>query len=221
MIHYRAKHDAQSSHQQIVRIIKQMNAGPILDVGSAQGMLGQALAGSGLVIDAIEPDARWAEAARPFYRTVHYCTIEAASLPPSEYRAIVCADVLEHLPDPASALARLRQSATGDAVFIISLPNVAHLSIRLLLLAGSFPRMERGILDKTHLQFFTRSTAMAMLSAAGLQVKQVRATPVPLEQITASRMVNAVGGLFQRAAVRLLPTLFAFQWIFVAEGKNA
>jgi hypothetical protein len=81
--------------------------------------------------------------------------------------------------------------------------------------------MERGILDKTHLQFFTRSTARAMLSSAGLSPKAIRATPVPIEQISSSKWINSAGGLFQRAMIRLLPTLFAFQWIFIAEPNDA
>jgi 2-polyprenyl-3-methyl-5-hydroxy-6-metoxy-1,4-benzoquinol methylase len=221
MIHYREKYDSQSSHQQIVRIVKRIQKAPILDVGSAQGMLGQGLLGTGLTIDAIEPDARWAQAAQSFYRTVYNSTIESFCILPSHYRVIVCADVLEHLADPATALLRLRQSAGGDATFIISVPNTAHLSIRLLLLAGFFPRMESGILDKTHLQFFTRKTALAMLSRCGLTVREVHATPVPLEQLPLPQIVNAIGGLLQRVAVRLLPSVFAYQWIFIAEGTDA
>jgi 2-polyprenyl-3-methyl-5-hydroxy-6-metoxy-1,4-benzoquinol methylase len=220
MIHYRTKQDAQSSHQQILRIVKQLNASPILDVGSAQGMLGENLIGSGLHIDAIEPHPQWAHAATAFYRTVHNCTIESAPLEPGQYRCIVCADVLEHLADPISALGRLRASAMPGATFIVSVPNVAHLSVRLLLLAGLFPRMERGILDRTHLQFFTRATATAMLERAGLSVRSVSATPVPIEQITQSKALNIGGGLLQRAMIRLMPALFAFQWVFVAKEKE-
>jgi 2-polyprenyl-3-methyl-5-hydroxy-6-metoxy-1,4-benzoquinol methylase len=219
MIHYRMKQDARSSHQQILRIVREIHESPILDVGSAQGMLGQSLARSGLVIDAIEPDLRWAESAKPFYRTVSNCTIEAALLAAGHYRVVVCADVLEHLPDPVAALARLRAAATPGATFIISVPNVAHLSVRLLLLLGFFPRMERGILDKTHLQFFTRSTAISMLDRAGLRIKQIHSTPVPLEQISASNLLNSTASLLQRILIRLMPRLFTFQWIFVAEGK--
>jgi 2-polyprenyl-3-methyl-5-hydroxy-6-metoxy-1,4-benzoquinol methylase len=220
MIHYRTKHDPLSSHQQIARTIKQLHRDPILDVGSAQGILGQNLNGSGLIVDAIEPDPQCADAAQPFYRSVHRTKVEIDSLAREHYRIIVCGDVLEHLADPIAALRRLRDAATKDATFIISVPNVAHLSIRLLLLAGSFPRMNAGILDKTHLQFFTRATARSMLSSAGLTVRKVIATPVPVEQITSSRILNFIGRLVQRPLIFLRPTMFAFQWIFIAEPNN-
>jgi len=63
----------------------------------------------------------------------------------------------------------IRATATEDATFIISLPNVAHIAARLLLLAGRFPQMNRGIFDRTHLHFYTRATAEAMLRDASLQ----------------------------------------------------
>ena len=75
--------------------------------------------------------------------------------------------MLEHTPDPVAVLKQLREAATDDATFIISVPNVAHLAVRLMLLFGKFPKMERGILDRTHLQFFTKDTALDMLQGGG------------------------------------------------------
>lgn len=188
-------------------------------MGAAQGFVGQLLQGSGLAIDAVEPQAQWAEAARPVYRQVFASTIEAANLPEKTYDAIVCADVLEHLVDPVAVLGQLKRVATDDALFIISLPNVAHLAVRMMLLAGYFPKMERGILDRTHLHFFTRDTAGQMLRSAGLEVGQVLATGVPLEEVWGARGASGVRrGLakVQAAALVIAPRLFAFQWIFVA-----
>jgi 2-polyprenyl-3-methyl-5-hydroxy-6-metoxy-1,4-benzoquinol methylase len=193
-----------------------------LDVGAAQGFLGQLLAGSALTIDAVEPRQQCAERAGPFYRRVFASPIEQVQLPPSTYEAVVCADVLEHLLDPLSVLRRLRAAATPDAAFIISLPNVAHLAVRLMLLFGSFPRMERGILDRTHLHFFTRDTAEEMLRAAGLRIEQAHATSAPLEELWPGAQGRwPLNGLMrmQHLAIGLAPRLFAFQWVFVARGR--
>ena len=138
--HYRLHRGSRSSHQQIARIVRELNVSPILDVGAAQGLIGQLLGSSGLEIDAVEPNPAWADAARPYYSHVFAATIEQAPLEPSRYRAVVCGDVLEHTVDPVSVLRRLRTHATDDAVFIISVPNVAHLAVRLMLLFGRFPR---------------------------------------------------------------------------------
>jgi 2-polyprenyl-3-methyl-5-hydroxy-6-metoxy-1,4-benzoquinol methylase len=112
-------------------------------VGAAQGFLGQLIKGAGvdLAIDAIEPQERWAEHARPFYRNVYAATVEEARLEGGTYDCVVCADVLEHLADPVGVLKQLRAVATRDATFVISVPNVAHLAVRLMLLCGRFPKM--------------------------------------------------------------------------------
>ncbi|MFN8513268.1 MAG: class I SAM-dependent methyltransferase [Chloroflexia bacterium] len=122
MLHYRLHRDPRSSHQQILRLVRRLGRGPILDVGAAQGILGQLLheAGVQVEIDAVEPNPVWAEHAQPFYRRVQARIIEEADLPDGTYNTVVCADVLEHLPDPVGALKRLRQAATDDATFIIS-----------------------------------------------------------------------------------------------------
>jgi len=190
-----------------------------LDVGAAQGILGQVLQPDHIQIDAVEPHPVWAEHARAFYHTVYASSIEEAGLPAGQYPVIICADVLEHTVDPVGVLKQLRTTATEDALFIISLPNVAHIAARLLLLTGRFPQMERGIFDRTHLHFYTRATAEVMLRAAGLQVVRARPTPVPLEQIwptDASPALLRLLMLGQRAGLLLAPALFGFQWIFVA-----
>jgi 2-polyprenyl-3-methyl-5-hydroxy-6-metoxy-1,4-benzoquinol methylase len=143
-------------------------------------------------------------------------TVEAAELGENVYDCVVCADVLEHLPDPLSTLKRLRSAAKADATFIISLPNVAHVAVRTMLLLGRFPKMERGILDKTHLQFFTKDTARDLLANAGLKVDRVLSTVVPLEDFGNGIVTKGMMGM-QRLAVAVLPRLFAMQWIFIAK----
>lgn len=223
MLHYRLHQDPKSSHQQIVHLLKQVHRSPILDVGAAQGFLGQLLQGSDLVVDAVEPNPEWAEHARPFYRTVFASTIEDAHLPAASYPVIVCADVLEHTADPVGVLKQLRAVATEDAVFIISLPNVAHGAVRLLLLAGQFPKMERGILDRTHLHFLTRRTAVALLGEAGLHVKRVRPTGFPLDELWPSGQGTMLYQLLVRLQHVLLlvaPTFFGWQWVLVAQPAH-
>jgi 2-polyprenyl-3-methyl-5-hydroxy-6-metoxy-1,4-benzoquinol methylase len=221
MNRYHAKTDASSSHGQITRIVREFGRGPVLDVGAAQGILGQMLADARLEIDAIEPNPDWARAARPYYRNVFNCAIETTNGLHERYGLIICGDVLEHTVDPAAALRKLRRYAADDATFIVSLPNVAHVLVRLLLLFGRFPRMSRGILDRTHLHFFTRDTAEQLLREAGLRVARASGTPIPLDfiwpRMRGSRLLR-LAMRAQSALVRLLPRLFAYQWVFVARA---
>jgi 2-polyprenyl-3-methyl-5-hydroxy-6-metoxy-1,4-benzoquinol methylase len=225
MHHYRLHQDPRSSHQQITRIVRELGRSPVLDVGAAQGILGLILKHSGLTIDAIEPHPEWAAAAEPNYRRVYVGAIECVpDLPQHAYPVVICGDVLEHVVDPLAALAKLRTAATADARFLISVPNVAHIAVRVMLLFGFFPRMQRGILDKTHLHFFTRRTALQLLREAGFQIERTSATPVPLDELWPRgegslpfRLAMAVQHVF----VTLFPRLFGYQWIFVARTGAA
>lgn len=219
MLHYRLHRDPKSSHQQISTLVQRLGRSPILDVGAAQGFLGQLLGTTALTIDAVEPNPYWAEHAQPFYRQVFASSIEAANLPDATYRVIVCADVLEHTVDPEAVIEQLRRVATDDALFIISLPNVAHLAVRLMLLFGRFPQMERGILDRTHLHFYTLDTATDMLRRAGLEVVRARPTGVPLDELWREGEGNLIFNVLirlQHLALLLAPRLFGFQWVIVA-----
>jgi 2-polyprenyl-3-methyl-5-hydroxy-6-metoxy-1,4-benzoquinol methylase len=223
MPHYRLHRDPRSSHQQIARLIQSLKLSPILDVGAAQGMLGQMVQGSALVIDAVESNVEWANEARPFYRNTWASIIEDAPLPNKEYKLVVCADVLEHTPNPLEVLKRLREAAKDDATFIISLPNVAHVAVRMMLLFGYFPKMERGILDRTHLQFFTKDTARDLLKNAGLELQSIRATGVPLDEVWKTGEGNLTYRALQKmqhVALDIAPRLFGMQWVMVAKAVS-
>ncbi len=227
MLHYRLHHDPQSSHQRIASLVQRWKRTPILDVGAAQGFLGQLLQSRGaqsrgLTIDAIEPNAEWAEKARPFYRNVYATTVEDAPLQLGTYRVVVCADVLEHVQHPDRVLESLKKTATDDAIFIVSLPNVAHGAVRLMLLFGFFPQMERGVLDKTHLHFWTLKTARDLLENAGLKVLNAYPTGVPIDEVWHGHV--AVGRLLMRLqhiALAFSPRFFAHQWVLVAQRVPA
>jgi 2-polyprenyl-3-methyl-5-hydroxy-6-metoxy-1,4-benzoquinol methylase len=223
---YQMRHDRKSSHRQIASLVRALNRAPILDVGAAEGLLGRQLSARGdcenLIsqMDAVELNPEWAENARPFYREVFATSIEDAPLEENKYRVIVCGDVLEHVVDPPGVLRALKQAATPDAHFIISLPNIAHITIRLMLLSGQFPQMEKGILDKTHLHFYTQKTAREMLESAGLKVERVLPTVVPLEIWFQGALQTGLKRS-QYAALNLAPNLFAYQWIFVARSMRS
>lgn len=220
MPHYRLHRDPRSSHQQIAGLVQSLELSPILDVGAAQGMLGHLIQGTGLTIDAVEANPQWADEARPYYRNTWASIVQDAPLPSREYKLVVCADVLEHTPDPVVVLRRLREAATDDATFIISVPNVAHLAVRLMLLFGYFPKMERGILDRTHLQFLTKDTALAMLKQAGLTAQSIRATGIPLDEVWKTgegKLLFRAMQRMQHLALGVAPRLFAMQWVVVAK----
>lgn len=221
---YQDKSNPWSSHSIIARWLKQMPASSlVVDVGAATGTLGRMCAGSGLALKGIEPNPDWAELARPFYQELFVGPVQ--TVPPGFYdgaRCVVLADVLEHLPDPQAVLAELVGCQAPDCLFMISLPNVANLAVRFSLLFGRFEYADRGILDRTHLHFFTRRTLLAMLRDSGLHIQRMAVTPIPLDLVHPFFARQAFGrwlhGLLARLT-GLFPTLLGYQFV-VQAGKE-
>ena len=97
--------------------------------------------------------------------------------------AFCCSMCLEHLKNPEQILRQSRAAVRTDGLLIVSVPNVANITVRLALLFGRFNYQERGILDRTHLRFFTRRTARAMMKAEQYEILEERTSIMPLELI--------------------------------------
>jgi 2-polyprenyl-3-methyl-5-hydroxy-6-metoxy-1,4-benzoquinol methylase len=226
---YTLKGDPYSSHSVILDWLGEGRGRRLLDVGAADGLLARLLTERGWKVTGIEADPVAAKAGAPHCERMIVADLDAG-VPrlDGEFDAIVCADVLEHLRDPATALAALRNALAAGGDVVISIPNVAHLWMRLSLLAGRFDYAERGILDRTHLRFFTRRTLGALVAAAGLRVVRVTSTPVPLYQVVPprwqGRALAAVHAL-SAASARVLPRLLGYQFVVLArhgsEPQNA
>jgi hypothetical protein len=89
---------------------------------------------------------------------------------------VVLADVLEHLPDPAALLRDLKNALTDEGLLIASVPNVAHWSVRRNLAFGRFDYEPSGIMDATHLRWFTRSTLTHLVESCGFDVVRIQPT---------------------------------------------
>lgn len=97
--------------------------------------------------------------------------------PPQSLDLILCLDVLEHLVDPWATLKRLQTLLRPGGQLIASLPNIRHYSVLLpLLFAGRWRYETAGIMDRTHLRFFSRETAVELLRQAGLGIAATRST---------------------------------------------
>jgi SAM-dependent methyltransferase len=148
-------------------------AGRILEVGCARGRLGHELKRQdpGRYVAGVELDPDAARAARQRLDEVFVLDVQAGTPPiePGSLDCILFGDVLEHLVDPEDALRRYRELLAPDGLVLASVPNVQHFSIVRNLLRGDFMYQPAGLLDATHLRFFTcMSFAKLMLDAGFL-----------------------------------------------------
>ena len=197
----------------------------LLDVGAADGLLSRQLTACGWRVTAIEGDPALAQVgARYCERMITLNLDREIPLGEGPFDVIVYGDVLEHLVDPLRVLVELDRGLGPGGFVIISVPNIAHLWIRLLLLVGRFDYLDRGILDHSHLRFFTERSMRAMLVDAGLSIERFTATPAPLFQIlpvswhrrwvAATHSINAV-------IARKVRRLLGYQFIVLAYPKSA
>jgi len=144
--------------------------------------------------------------------------LETLSRLPRGYDAILAADTLEHLLDPEKMMAMIHQALPPGGLFLISVPNVANLWVRLALLFGRFPYADRGILDRTHRVFFTRASLDRALTRAGFAIERraVSTLPLPLilPRLPHPLLVPLLVGL--RGLTRLFPTLLGYQLLAAA-----
>ena len=194
-----------------------------MDAGCGSGPLAALLRGEPIRLFGFDKDETGLAHARAAgYETAYGDLLEGAlPAPPAVPQALVCADVLEHLPDPAALLPRLlRAYLPCGGTVLVSLPNVAHLTVRLSLLLGRWRYADKGILDRTHLRFFTAGSAAALLEEAGVRVRHRRVTSVPLpvlsDLFSPGRPFAPIHTLSARVT-DAWPTLLGYQFVFVGE----
>ncbi len=164
---------ARHENNSLSKILEQLPMeGQILDVGCATGKLGEYLQlNTHCQVDGIEQNVQSAEQAKNHYRMVYSFDVEDLSSWETidiQYDVIVLADILEHLKAPESVLKYLIEKIlkpTGK--LLISLPNVGHVSVFYQLLNETFEYYPGGLLDKTHLRFFSRQNLPIFFDSVG------------------------------------------------------
>ena len=222
---YPLKRDRHSSHLVIAALLGEGHGKRLLDVGAAQGDLAQLLTNQGYTVTALEGDPTLASMAQGKCNQVIVVDLDrplpALSGP---FDVILFADVLEHLKDPLRVLRGLAQQLKPEGIAVISVPNGAHLWVRLQLCLGRFEYAERGILDRTHLRFFTLASFRRLLDQADLNILKLTATPAPLPLVVPPRyhgwLLDAVHGFNARVS-RSWKTMFAYQFIALAGKRRA
>jgi 2-polyprenyl-3-methyl-5-hydroxy-6-metoxy-1,4-benzoquinol methylase len=194
------------------------NQGPrILDVGCGRGWIEQQLRLSfpNAAFDGVEINRQACQEARGTFDNLYEESIEGFLTEQRlhhQYDCIILADILEHLIDPWTILAQLKEGLNRDGHFLVCLPNVGHYSIILSLIHGRWNYMDIGLLDRTHLRFFTLQEALQMFQDTGLIPDDIRFMGSPDPEVI-DRMADLATALGADPN-RFKQETQAFQYIF-------
>ena len=157
------------------------------------------------------------------------CDLNTASpsdlgLPDEEFDLLVALDVLEHLYDPWQALTRFAACLKPGGFAVVSVPNIQNIAILNGLAHGQWHYQREGILDATHIRFFTRATAVQLLAGAGFDIVQLGAilNPNPAELQITDKDNHLNLGRFSLHGLSRDESMafFVFQYIMVGQRKR-
>jgi methionine biosynthesis protein MetW len=150
----------------------------VLDIGCGTGIVGQELRTThGCRVTGIEIVSVIADAARSRLDSVISGAAERAirQFPENSFDFLIMADSLEHLSSPVDFLRHVRRVLSASAGFLISIPNVAPWSVVRMLAQGHWNYEPGGIMDDTHLRWFSLRSIATLLESVGFQIEQVEA----------------------------------------------
>lgn len=221
---YQFKDFEGSSHRILIDLIRRYArpGGTLLDLGASAGDLGHAVRPHFSRTIGFEYEIACLGALREHFDVALIADLEKVRHLPQPVDAIVLADVIEHLRDAPTLLRVVHDALAPGGRLFVSVPNIANITVRLGLLFGIFEYRDRGILDNTHLRFYTLGTIRKEIENAGFRVLAVRGSSVPIRLIIGRWMPDPILRLGERILTiltRLWKSLFAYQIILVAEPR--
>jgi 2-polyprenyl-3-methyl-5-hydroxy-6-metoxy-1,4-benzoquinol methylase len=224
-VHYPLKRSRHSSHDYAQRFVGRGH--DVLDIGCGVGFFAAWLRQDGNRVTGVDalPHAATHEALEEYFPADLNASggVLPAEVKRGRFDVVLLLDVLEHLTDPARLLGEARRSLREHGRAVISLPNVANITVRLALLFGRFNYAERGIMDATHLRFYTRKTARRLLEENGYEILETRPTVMPLELVLGLQpenpLMRAITSVLA-AFTALFPKLLGYQFVFLVRPRT-
>ena len=156
----------------------------ILELGAAGGSVSTVLKERGNTVVAVERDGRQLDRLQEICDEVLITDLNwldlNLKLNTRKFDVILADDVLEHCLYPELVLLQLHDLLAPGGYVIVSIPNIAHADVRLSLLSGKFEYQDQGLLDRTHIRFFTRATFNHFVEDNGFSIDQIFGATVPI-----------------------------------------
>jgi 2-polyprenyl-3-methyl-5-hydroxy-6-metoxy-1,4-benzoquinol methylase len=214
---YEYKPSPDSSHALVLDLVPDGAPLRILDVGCGPGWVAAELRRRGhhvTGVDLVADEGVEERTDRFFAADLEHGLPDAVG---DGYDVVIAADVIEHVRNPDELLADLAGRMDPRGRIIASVPNFAHWYPRARVAAGLFDYDQRGILDRTHVRFFTRRSFRRVLASTGLEVVVERYAGLPLDVLGVDGPPGRAVAAIDRVTRRVWPTMFAYQFVFGLE----
>lgn len=183
--HYHSAIDPEvenDSHSWMLRMVGYNKR--VLEAGCASGHMSEMLHARACTVVGVEIDGEVARAAEPWVERVVVGNFDDDvlwdELRGERFDAVLFGDVLEHLHDPLKTLRASVKLLAPTGMVVISVPNIAHADVKIALMKGLFPYKDSGLLDRTHIHFFTKQSLLDLVKEAGLVVTEFARITVPV-----------------------------------------
>ncbi len=209
-------HNQFQTHRLVYDLIEKNTK--VLDLGCATGYFGNELANKFVELYGVDVDSVAVKLAKKYYKCVIQSDLNLFNtdkLPKKYFDYIILLDVIEHLINPTNLLSKITKLLNKSGQLIISTPNILHISIRYKFISGKFNYEKYGILDETHVHFYTIESIVSLVSDLGYKVIKVIPS-VDLGQVPIfGRFFKRIPLWIQSKIVILAPNLLATQFIVV------
>jgi glycosyltransferase involved in cell wall biosynthesis len=212
--HYDVKLGYPSSHQFALDAVPPGSR--VLDIGAGPGRMAQELVAKGCEVTVVDqfpaPDAPGD------VEVLQQNLDDPPVFDARKYDHLLMLDVIEHLKDPEQFLDQLvDQFDYGPRTLVLTTPNVAFATQRLMLLFGQFNYGNAGILDRTHTRLFTFRSLKRLLVDSGFRLREVRGVPAPWPKVLGDGALGRAAVRLNQLLIRLSRTLFSYQIFVVAD----
>lgn len=221
--------DPYSSHSMVWAWLGQegLSGANVLGLGVGDASLTQKMADAGANVTCVEIDEEAGTLASAHARRVVRGNLEQLDFrvdgAEGAFDLCVAADIFEHLVKPDKTVSKLKIPLKRNGRLLVSLPNVANAYVRLNLLFGRFPYYRKGILDETHLHFYTLRSMRRMLERTGWIVEKSGVTSIPVAIVfpfLRKRLFRWVLRAWHGLTL-CLPGLLGYQGVFVCRNPNS